>query len=178
MQLKEFREMCDLRLALEGHAAGLAALNHSETDLREIQFALEAMRRLTDQIIRAPQEQPILGELIREDVRFHIGVMTAAKNDLMKKEILRLHLINRVVMVPTGKSTVISKKETDARRRVVLAKHDDIFAAIAKGDAVAAKHEMEFHLQEWIDHTMLLLTRAESGFLARDLTPEELTYSS
>ena len=26
MQLKEFREMCDLRLALESHAAGLAAL--------------------------------------------------------------------------------------------------------------------------------------------------------
>ncbi len=178
MQLKEFREMCDLRLALECHAAGLAALNHSDADLREIQFALEAMRRLTDQIIRAPEEQPLLGDMQREDVRFHIAIMTAAKNDLMKKEILRLHLINRVVMIPSVTSTVTSKSETDARRRVVLAKHDEIYAAIAKGDAVAAKHEMEFHLQEWIDSTMLSMTRAESGVLARDLTPEDLAYNS
>src|SRR3954453_21922330 len=47
MQLKEFRELCDLRLALECHAAGLAALNRTETDLREIGFALESMGRLT-----------------------------------------------------------------------------------------------------------------------------------
>src|SRR5882762_11861272 len=39
MDLKEFREMCDLRLALESHAAGLAALNHTEADLHEIKFA-------------------------------------------------------------------------------------------------------------------------------------------
>src|ERR1700694_2281793 len=76
MQLKEFQEMCDLRLALEGHAAGLAALNHSETNLREIHYALEAMRRLTEEIIRAPREQPLLGELVREDVRFHIAIIT------------------------------------------------------------------------------------------------------
>src|SRR6478735_6757018 len=32
MDVKEFREMCELRLALEGHAAGLAALNHNQAD--------------------------------------------------------------------------------------------------------------------------------------------------
>src|SRR5689334_17238462 len=45
MTVKEFREMCDLRLALESHAAGLAAINHTEADLHEIKFALESMRR-------------------------------------------------------------------------------------------------------------------------------------
>lgn len=179
MQLKEFREMCDLRLALEGHAASLAALNHSESNLQEIQYALEAMRRLTEELIQAPQEQPLLGELVREDVRFHIAIITAAKNDLMKKEILRLHLINRVqvVLMPQGK-VLKSKTESEARRRTVLAKHDAIYAAIARGDPVGAKKEMESHLQEWIDHTMLLLTRAETGVLARELTPEELVYNS
>jgi len=179
MKLKDFREMCDLRLALEGHAAGLAALNHSETNLLEIRYALEAMRRLTEEIIQAPQEQPLLGELVREDVRFHIAIITAAKNDLIKKEILRLHLINRVqmVVVPTGKVPK-TKIESEARRRAVLAKHDDIYAAIARSDAVGAKTEMESHLLEWIDHTMLLMTRAETGMLARDLTPDELAYNS
>ena len=179
MELREFREMCDLRLALESHAAGLAAVNHTEGDLSEIRYALEAMRRLTDQIIAASQEQPLLSELVREDVRFHIAVMTAAKNDLMKKEILRLHLVNRVVSgtMVGGKSSV-QKAESDARRRLVLAKHNDIYTAIAASDPVTAKREMEFHLQELIDHNLLLMTQAESGILARDLTPEELAYSS
>ncbi|MBL9208336.1 MAG: GntR family transcriptional regulator [Opitutaceae bacterium] len=179
MQLKEFREMCDLRLALESHAAGLAARYRNEADLQEIQFALEAMRRLTDGVIAAETEQPLLGELAREDARFHIAIMSAAKNDLMKKEILRLHLINRVLTVPLAPGAVAAKKaESDIRRREVQAKHNDIFQAIAKGNALEAKREMEFHLQEMIDHNVMLLTRAESGVLARDLTPEELAYSS
>jgi len=60
----------------------------------------------------------------------------------------------------------------------VLEKHNDIFEAIARGDPGAAKREMEFHLQEMIDHNLRLLTRAESGVLARDLSPEELAYGS
>lgn len=179
MDLKEFREMCDLRLALESHAAGLAALKRSEADLHEIQFALEAMRRLTEKIIAAPDEQPLLGELMREDVRFHIAIMTAAKNDLMKKEILRLHLLNRVISGPTvSDQAAVKKSDNDVRRRAVLAKHDEIYAAIAKGDAAAAKNAMEFHILEMIDHNLRLMARAESGVIARELTAEELAYST
>jgi len=179
IQIKEFRELCDLRLALESHAAGLAARNRNEADLHEIHYALEAMRRSTERIVGAEEEQPHLSELIREDVRFHIAIMTAAKNDLMKKEILRLHLIHRVLAVPAlpGQSKV-AKSESDARRLAVLGKHDDIYTAILNSDPAAAKREMEFHLQELIDHNMILISRAESGALARDLTPEELVYSS
>jgi DNA-binding GntR family transcriptional regulator len=177
MDLKEFREMCDLRMALECHAAGLAAVNHSERDLREIQFALGAMRQLTEQIIAAKDEQPLLAELVREDVRFHIAIMTAAKNDLMKKEILRLSLLNRVVSGPSRTAQAALKKpESDTRRRAVLAMHENIYAAIARTDAVAAKREMEFHLQELIDHNLRIMTRAESGVTVRELTTEELAY--
>jgi DNA-binding GntR family transcriptional regulator len=179
MLLKEFREMCDLRLALESHAAGLAAANHSENDLREIQYALEAMRRLTDQIIAAPQERPLLGELAQEDVRFHIAIMIAAKNELMKKEILRLHLVNRLMTPPSSiPPQVIPKAESDARRRAVVTMHDNIYNAIARSDAVTARREMEFHLQELIERTIFLMSRAESGVIARELTAEELAYNS
>jgi DNA-binding GntR family transcriptional regulator len=179
MEVKEFREMCDLRLALESHAAGLAALHHTEADLHEIEFALEAMRRLTAGIIAAPQEQPLLSELVREDVRFHIAIITSAKNDLIKKEILRLHLINRVVSGPSsGDASRTKKAELDHRRRQVMATHDEIFAAIAGSDAVGAKSAMEFHLQEMIDHNLRIMTPTESGVIARELTTEELAYSS
>jgi len=179
MELKEFREMCDLRLALESHAAGLAAANHAESDLHEIRFALEAMRRLTDRIIATDREEPLLSELVREDVRFHIAIMTAAKNDLMKKEILRLHLLNRVVSGPARSDRiVVSKEESDLRRRTVLKMHENIYAAIERSDAPASKREMEFHLQELIDHNLLLMRRAESGVAMRELTPEELAYGA
>ena len=179
MELKEFREMCDLRLALESHAAGLAATNRTDADVNEIQFALEGMRRLTTKIASLPHDPALISELVREDVRFHIAVMSAAKNDLMKKEILRLHLVNRVVSGPATLDKVsIKKVDADARRATVLAKHNDIFGAIVRSDARAAKHEMEFHLQEMIDHNLVLMTRAETGVVARELTLEELAYSS
>jgi DNA-binding GntR family transcriptional regulator len=178
MDLKEFREMCELRLALESHAAGLAAAKRNDSDLHEIKFALEAMRRLTERIIEAPEDQPLLGELMREDVRFHIAIMTAAKNDLMKKEILRLHLINRIIAGPKINERVALKKpDSDARRRDVLAKHDEIYAAIARSDVGGAKNAMEFHILELIEHNVQIMTRAESG-IARELTPEELAYCS
>ena len=177
MNVKEFREMCDLRLALESHAAGLAAINRGEADLHEIEFALEAMRRLNVAILDAPQEEPLITELVKEDVRFHVAIMSAAKNDLMKKEILRLHLINRVVSGPAGSErVVVAKTDRDIRRKAVLDSHDEIYAAIARSDPLAAKQAMERHIQDIIDGSMRSMARAESGLIARDLTPEEMSY--
>jgi DNA-binding GntR family transcriptional regulator len=179
MNLREFREMSDLRLALESHAAGLAAVNRTDTDLATIKYALEAMRVLTDKIIAADKEQPWLNDLMREDIRFHIAIMAAAKNELMKREIMRLHLLHRVVSgLSNVEAAMTPKSESDSRRRVVLAKHEDIYNAIASCNASLAKQEMEFHLQELIDHNFHMLARADAGVITRDLTAEELLYSS
>ena len=178
MSLKEFREICEMRLALESHAAGLAAANHTEVELHEIEIALMAMRQLTDDIITAPRDQSLLGDLVLEDVHFHIAIMTAAHNELIKQEILRLHLINRVVWGRLDKEQPkMVKKDKDARRRAVLAKHEEIFSAISDSDTLAAKSGMGFHLQEMIDHSLRVLARAERGIIARELTPEELSYN-
>ncbi len=179
MDLKEFREMCGLRLALESFAAGLAATNRTEDDLREIAQAVEAMRKLTDKIIATSREkeEPVLEELRREDVRFHVAIMTAAKNSLMKSEILRLHLINRVVSVPGPERDVQRDKKTvDARRRAVLASHDEIYVAIRKGDAAAAREAMAAHIQDIVDNTLSVLALQGNGAVGRALTEEELSY--
>src|SRR3954465_2163028 len=102
MDLKMFRESCELRLALESHAAGLAARNRTDVDLHEISLALEEMRRITNELVASGAVQKLIPGLVREDVRFHLAIISAAKNDLMKKEILRLHLINRVVSGPAA----------------------------------------------------------------------------
>ena len=181
MDLKEFREMCDLRLALESHAAGLAAKQRTDHDLHEIKFALEAMQALTERIIAHPKDAALLQQLVREDVRFHLAIMTAAKNDLMKKEILRLHLVNRVVSAPvSGKDSeaATDKREEEALRRKVLASHEEIYQAIAAGDAVSAKKAMESHIQDIIDRNLRSMVRDRPNLVTRELSEEEAAYSA
>ncbi len=177
---KEYRELCGMRLALESYAAGLAATNRTEDELAEIKFALDSMRKLTDEIVGGREDENLLGELIREDVRFHIAIMTAAKSDLIKKEILRLHLINRVVSATAPGSSKLAgdKPSRDANRRAVLKSHEHIYHAIAKGDAAAAKLAMEEHIQDIIDKNLKLIGRDDRGTGARELTEEELGYTT
>ena len=117
---------------------------------------------------------------MREDVRFHVAIMSAAKNDLMKKEILRLHLINRVV-VGTRSSDgdperPTLKEEADTRRLKVLASHREIFKAIAGRDGPAAKMAMENHIQELIEHSLRAFAQLEAGRTVRALAADELLY--
>lgn len=182
MAAKEFREMCELRLAVEGHAAGLAALNHSQADLREMRFALESMRDLTGRIIDAATESALLDDLVRADVRFHIAIITAAKNDMMKAEILRLHLVNRIVFLSVGTAggqtlPKASKLERDENRRKVMASHGEIYQAIARSDAAESKLTMERHIQDIIDKSLRAMALAGRGSATRELSEEELVYS-
>lgn len=181
MDLKEFREMCELRLALESHAAGLAARQRTEEDLQEIRFALEAMQTLTDKVIDHPKDTRLMQDLVREDVKFHLAIMTAAKNELMKKEILRLHLINRVVSAPVGggaASTPQVDKQEAAKRREILASHLEIFTAIERGDAARARKEMESHIQDIIDRSIRLMVRERPSMVTRERSDEEAIYSA
>jgi DNA-binding GntR family transcriptional regulator len=181
MGFKEYREMCGLRLALESYAAGLAAVNRSSDELWELKQALEAMRELTVSTNKSPTRDPALIEgLRREDVRFHIGIIGAAKSDLLKKEVLRLHIVGRVVSGPapsTGQPGA-DKADDDAHRTEVQASHDAIYAAIEHGDSVAARLEMERHIQDIIDRNIRKMARAEHVATSRELSEEELSYST
>jgi DNA-binding GntR family transcriptional regulator len=176
MDLNEFKDMCGLRIALESHAAGLAALNRTEQDLAEIANAVEAMRKLTALILVAKEERDLVDQIRQEDIRFHVGVMAAAKNILMKKEILRLHLINRVVSSPIGGSmSAASKKaDVDARRKTAQVSHETIWRAIKTRNVAGAKEEMERH----INHHLERMALSDAGLRAKALAADELSYNS
>jgi DNA-binding GntR family transcriptional regulator len=179
MDLREYRELCGMRLALESYAAGLAAVQRSESDLQEMRFALNSMRKITEQIIASKDEGVLLKDLMREDVRFHIAIMSAARSELIKKEILRLHLINRVVCGPTPgeEDSAAGKAARDRDRPKILASHEEIFLAIEKNDVSAAKAAMEEHIQDIIDKNIRMMARDEH-LTGRQLTEEELTYTT
>lgn len=175
MGRKEFRELCELRLALEGHAAALAAVNHSQSDLREIQYALDAMRNLTSSILSSSDEAPFIGDLLREDVRFHIAIMAAAHNALMKAEILRLNMINRVMIGPSIPKQA-GKEISDSNRRKVLASHEEIHDAIARRDARAARDAMERHIEDIVEKSIRLIADSDA-ISPQELSEQELSYS-
>lgn len=181
MDVKNFRESCELRLALETHAAGLAARNHADIDLHEISLALDGMRRITEEMAAGGPAGRLIPGLVREDVRFHLAIITAAKNDLMKKEILRLHLINRVVSSPAAgqpPNARSAKSDDVAHRRAVLKSHEQIYEAIAAGEAAEARKAMEEHIQDIIDRSVHRLARATAEVTTRELSAEEALYNA
>jgi DNA-binding GntR family transcriptional regulator len=90
-----------------------------------------------------------------------------------------LHLVNRIVFGKFNsegkRPTQSSKADRDENRRKVLASHDEIYTAIARGDAPAAKAAMERHIQDIIDKSLSAIVR--SGSRTRELTDEELIYN-
>ncbi len=174
MDLKEFRDACGLRLALEGYATALAAANHSQADLRQIKYALDAMRVLTAKILAAEDEAPFINDLLREDVHFHVAIMTAANNDLMKAEILRLNMIDRLMVGPRA-AKYVAKGDSDANRKRVLAGHEEIYEAIVRCDTRGAREAMERHIQDIVDKTMRQIGNSNVA-VSRKLSDEELAY--
>tara|TARA_B110000483_G_scaffold23039_1_gene26743 strand:- start:8080 stop:8829 length:750 start_codon:yes stop_codon:yes gene_type:complete len=179
-EANEFREMCELRLALEAQTAGLAAKNRTAVDLHEIEAPLIAMRQLTAELETVRPRVPKINKLMLEDVRFHIAIISAAKNELMKKEILRLHLIHRVTQTSVGQNILGSdtREAQVANGSRVLAEHEAIYAAIAKGDAKAAKFAMEQHIENLIEISLRRIAQQERERFARSLTADELVYTA
>lgn len=176
MTMREYREMSDMRLALETHAAGLAATNRSEDDLQAILMALEGMRVLTKRVMDGEDDNQLLPELRNDDVRFHVAILTASKNELMKKEILRIHLINRVASTSPKSISMLPDQDRRDRRQAVLNHHEVIYAAIRDRDVAGAKAAMQEHLQELIDYNLRFFAQAARNAESRTLTEEELLY--
>lgn len=182
MTMKEYREMSEVRQALECGAAGLAAIHRTDADLKAIGTALDNMARAVETIAKDSKESAaLLKEITREDIRFHVAILDAAGNDLLKKEILRLRLIKRVVSnlhpdMARIQPSPSEKAKRDARRAESLASHRKVYNTIAKGDPVAAKNAMEQHIQEVIDLSLLAMARQKDPTRAKMPSEEELEY--
>jgi DNA-binding GntR family transcriptional regulator len=183
LDLNEFEQLCMMRQALETLLAGVAAENRTDLDVREIDDALAKMKKLSDQILAASNDNDLalIPDLLREDIRFHIAIMNAARKPVIKKELLRLHLINRVV---TWERTaeqalgVVDRGVRDADCRRAYASHQEVYEAIRQGHAAAAREAMSRHVQDIIDSAQSRLGgMADKLKKPRRLTAEEQLYS-
>jgi len=185
LQMSEFVEMCAMRQALEGYLAGAAAQLRTDTDLLQIGSALEGMRRRNREMVDFPEREAALNQSAgREDIRFHVAIMAAARNRFITREVLRLHLISRVaignaqVVPPPEADPVAARKARNDRRAFVVEAHAAIFQAIRDRESALARELMEKHIQEIIDQQVSdargdvrldpksVLTREEEFYIA------------
>jgi DNA-binding FadR family transcriptional regulator len=117
------------REAFEPSLAYLAALNRTETELRELE---EATRRVEDAYADVPR-------YLAENVKWHCAIASASHNELMRAFMVAISSM-------VYKASAIQDFATADVRTVVLKAHRRIFSAIEVRDGEAARRRMARHL--------------------------------
>lgn len=128
---RTFRQIFELRLAIEPSAAALAARRHGEDDAR-------VLREL---VARFRAELPAgLETAIETDLAFHIRVAEAARNPLFS-------VLMRTLAELLKHTQVRSCEDDPDRRRRAVESHAAVADAILARDPDRARVEMEAHLR-------------------------------
>lgn len=127
LSVRDVRESFELRQAIEGFAARLAAARRTDEQLDAMRVAL------------SPSE----GDGYRRGTDFHRLVVHAADNSYLEQAFESAE--GRIDLASRLASTTGSTHGEDST-------HEAILAAIEEGDAVAAEAAMRSHLTEHADH--------------------------
>ena len=126
----EVEQLFELRLLLEPAGAALAARNmDAET--------LSALRRLHEQMRGLPgRPAPTYSEFARTDADFHACISKASGNVFLADALARLR--THVHIFRLVSHTRVTSEAID--------EHDDLLAALKRGDAAAARKSMREHI--------------------------------
>jgi GntR family transcriptional regulator, transcriptional repressor for pyruvate dehydrogenase complex len=124
----------ELRISLETESAGLAAQRRTEAQLAEMRAALDAFEANVGGA----------GEAVSPDFRFHLAIANATGNryfaDIMS------HLGATLIPRARINSSRVAQEDLPQYLRRVNREHEEIFSAIARGDAESARAAMRIHL--------------------------------
>lgn len=125
-------ELMELRQAVEGEAASLAAIRSSKDDLAKIKTALENLEK-------AVLNKELAAE---EDLQFHVSIAKASRN-LLFVEVM--YLLSQRMLTALATSREETQKKP-GKSLMIYEEHITIFEAIADGDAALAREAMNNHL--------------------------------
>jgi len=131
--LADLMRCYELRIALEGEAAFLAAQRRSGSDLAAIDASLNAL----DRVIKANE----LG--VDADHHFHVAIAQASQNDLFHQS---LDALSAHIFAGMHVARSLSLGHSAQRLRLVQQEHEAIAAAIHAGDAERARMAMRHHI--------------------------------
>jgi len=124
----------ELRISLETESAGLAAARRSVDDLAAMRAALEAFAAA----VAAGTDT------VGPDFRFHLAIARATGNRYFA-DILD-HLGATIIPRTRITATRIPREDQSHYLQRVNREHDEIYAALARGDAESARAAMRVHL--------------------------------
>lgn len=125
----------EFRIAVEGQAAWLAATRHTAEDLRAIEEALAEAD--SDHARQAPDLAPDL------NFRFHRAVARATGNPFFT---ITLEAIPNFIGAGPVELRYPGLDDPEARRRLIVEEHREIYRAIEQRDASGAKAAIERHI--------------------------------
>jgi GntR family transcriptional regulator, transcriptional repressor for pyruvate dehydrogenase complex len=143
-----FVEILDYRIAVESHAARLAASRRTEKDLAELEASTNDLKSA---VLRASHSDAAdvdtvaIASVVKADSRFHEALTTASKNGWLSEGVKR------------ARGELFSAQRGSIYEHVVAATIDDherIVDAIRRGQADEAAEAMRAHLQHGLSEVL------------------------
>jgi GntR family transcriptional repressor for pyruvate dehydrogenase complex len=132
--VRDVLALLELRISLETEAAGLAAVRRSDAQLQQLRGALDTFQASA----RSG------GETVPSDLQFHLLVAQASGNRYFY-DILH-HLGSNIIPRSRLNSAKLAKDDPKIYMERVVNEHEDIYNAIARKDAEAARAAIRTHL--------------------------------
>ncbi len=141
-------DMLEMRYAIEGLSAYLAALRATEEDK-------ELIQKRYDELLEANKHQNTKVEAAC-DVNFHLSIAMATHNPML------LHIMQSLfnVLQKSISITLIDLFKDSAHRIDIKDQHSEILDMVLKNDATAAKFAMQKHLS-WVESCITKLRNEE-----------------
>ena len=127
-------ELLEARNLLEVSIAGLAAINRTESDLEKLVLILESM----EEHLHDEQQSRLL------DMQFHLAIATSSQNSILLRMLESISEPMEKSMKDIRKVS-FNKEFSDS----VLAGHQNVYFAIAEGNAELAEQMMKDHLNHF-----------------------------
>lgn len=127
-----YRELTEIRLAIEPVAAGLAARRATADDKAAIRAGYDGMCRHADR-----HDQALLA-----DIEFHVAILKASRNPFLTQLTSLIH---------TALTLSIGLTNRIAGHTANLADHEAVLVAIEQGDAAAAENKVRTIIHESLD---------------------------
>ena len=142
-----FRDLIELRRAIECHAASLAADRHDQSDLERMRTAIQGLRKYVTDTDLA----------VKADWEFHVALVNASGNDLFKcvfgsleKSVSEMQCLMRV-------GRTVDELET------AIDFHVDVVDAVEAGDADRARRCMEKHFRVGAEELAIRAEQAQEA---------------
>jgi len=128
---KDFRSLVESRVILEMNLAQLAAENRLDSDLKELELALDAHKK------KILNHEDAVGE----DFLFHLKIADASKNSVLKWMML---IITPDIMQYFKTHNVCA----DGRADIAIKQHEELFQHIVNKDPDKAGESLRLHLAD------------------------------